>query len=146
LLIGASLKKTQQWGQNLFQLQWIPARLDIIIRAAPMLRLSSIAVKKIIIEGITENGRKFRPSDWAERMSGALSTFGRDHRIQYSPMLQPMTVNGIKCVSVDPHLKDSYPEMFAYIMRWVDMNHLKTIEVDDEEPFDLDDNVSQATG
>ncbi|MGD8567136.1 MAG: DUF3579 domain-containing protein [Gammaproteobacteria bacterium] len=111
-----------------------------------MLRLSSIAVKKIIIEGITENGRKFRPSDWAERMSGALSTFGRDHRIQYSPMLQPMTVNGIKCVSVDPHLKDSYPEMFAYIMRWVDMNHLKMIEVDDEEPFDLDDNVSQATG
>lgn len=111
-----------------------------------MERLSTIAVKKIIIEGITESGRKFRPSDWAERMSGALSTFGRDHRIQYSPMLQPMTVNGIKCVAVDPHLKDSYPEMYAYIMRWADMNHLKVIEVDDEEPFDLDANVSRATG
>ena len=111
-----------------------------------MLSLSLVAVKKIIIEGITENGRKFRPSDWAERMSGALSTFGRDHRIQYSPLLQPLTVDGIKCVSVDPHLKDSYPEMFAYIMRWVDMNHLKVVEVDDEEPINLENNISQATG
>jgi len=99
-----------------------------------MLELASKAVKRIIIEGITESGRQFRPSDWAERMSGALSTFGRDHRIQYSPLLQPLTVNGIKCVSIDPHLKDSYPEIFSYIMRWVDMNHLKVTEVDNGEP------------
>jgi hypothetical protein len=98
-----------------------------------MLNLVSDDVKKIIIEGITENGRKFRPSDWAERMSGALSTFGRDHRIQYSPLLQPMTVNGVKCVAVDPQLKDSAPEMFAYIMRWADANHLNVIETDDEQ-------------
>ena len=31
--------------------------------------------KKIIIEGVTTEGKKFRPSDWAERMSGSLSTF-----------------------------------------------------------------------
>ena len=98
-----------------------------------MLNLVSEDVKKIIIEGITENGRKFRPSDWAERMSGALSTFGRDHRIQYSPLLQPMTVDGIKCVSVDLELKESFPEMFAYIMRWADANHLKLVEIDDEQ-------------
>ena len=102
-----------------------------------MLTLASVDVKKIIIEGITENGRKFRPSDWAERMSGALSTFGRDQRIQYSPLLQPMTVNGIKCVSVDPQLKDSFPEMFAYIMRWVDTNRQKVIEIDDEQIGDI---------
>ena len=98
-----------------------------------MLKLVSDDVKKIIIEGITENGRKFRPSDWAERMSGALSTFGRDHRIQYSPLLQPMTVKGVKCVAVDPRLKESAPEMFAYIMRWANANHLNVIETDDEQ-------------
>ncbi|MEM1243570.1 MAG: DUF3579 domain-containing protein, partial [Pseudomonadota bacterium] len=27
--------------------------------------------KKIIIEGLTQAGKKFRPSDWAERMSGS---------------------------------------------------------------------------
>lgn len=98
-----------------------------------MLDLVTNDVKKIIIEGITESGRKFRPSDWAERMSGALSTFGRDHRIQYSPMLQPMTVKGVKCVSVDPRLQDSAPEMFSYIMRWANANHLNVVEIDDEQ-------------
>jgi len=101
-----------------------------------MLELVSEDVKKIIIEGITENGRKFRPSDWAERMSGAMSTFGRDHRIQYSPLLHPMTIKGVKCVAVDPKLKDSSPEMFAYIMRWADTNHLNVVEVDDEQQID----------
>jgi len=103
-----------------------------------MFNISTEAVKKIIIEGVTESGSKFRPSDWAERMSGALSTFGPDHRIQYSPMLQPLTVNGIKCVSVDPNLRKTYPEMFAYIMRWVELNHLKIVEVDDENTANPD--------
>jgi hypothetical protein len=94
-------------------------------------------VKKIIIEGVTENGRKFRPSDWAERMSGALSTFGRDHRIQYSPMLQPMTLDGIKCISIDPEMKNSYPEMYSYIMRWVELNQLKVTEINEDPDRDL---------
>lgn len=90
-------------------------------------------MKKIIIEGVTDSGRKFRPSDWAERMSGSLSTFGRDQRIHYSPMLQPLTINGIKCVVIDPLMKDEYPEMFAYIMGWASNNQLKIIEEDDGE-------------
>ncbi|MDH5327748.1 MAG: DUF3579 domain-containing protein [Gammaproteobacteria bacterium] len=94
---------------------------------------STEAVKKIVIEGITQNGRKFRPSDWAERMSGALSTFGRDQRIRYSPLLRPMTINGVKCVSVDPLLKETYPEMYTYIMSWVDNNHLNMFELEDEK-------------
>lgn len=81
-------------------------------------------VKKIIIEGITHTGRKFRPSDWAERMSGSLSTFGRDQRIRYSPLLQPLTVDGVKCVAIDPKMQDQFPEMFSYIMGWANGNDL----------------------
>lgn len=98
-----------------------------------MVNESIEAVKKIIIEGITKNGGKFRPSDWAERMSGALSTFGRDQRIRYSPLLRPMTRNGVKCISIDPELQQYYPEMYAYLMQWVDNNRLNMFEIDDEE-------------
>jgi len=87
-------------------------------------------VKKIIIEGITHNGRKFRPSDWAERMSGALSTFGRDHRIHYSPLLQPTTINGVKCVVIDPGMEKNFPEMYRYIMGWANNNDLVVSEQD----------------
>ena len=31
--------------------------------------------KTIIIEGITAQGKAFRPSDWAERVSGSLASF-----------------------------------------------------------------------
>ena len=90
-------------------------------------------MKKIIIEGVTKNGSKFRPSDWAERMCGALSTFGRDQRIRYSPLLHPLTNKGVKCISVDPELQQSHPELFAYIMQWVESNRLNVFEIDDTE-------------
>ena len=85
-------------------------------------------MKRIIIEGTTQGGRKFRPSDWAERMSGALSTFGPDQRIRYSPLLQPTTINGIKCIVIDPGMQDQFPEMYAYIMGWANKNELVVSE------------------
>ena len=48
--------------------------------------MSSESEDKIIIEGVTPEGREFRPSDWAERMSGRLASF-RNQRIIYSPLL-----------------------------------------------------------
>lgn len=85
-------------------------------------------VKVIIIEGITNEGRVFRPSDWAERMSGALSTFGPDHRIHYSPMLRPISINGVKCVAMDARLREQRPEIYNYIMSFAALNNLKVVE------------------
>lgn len=88
------------------------------------------ASPQIIIEGITTDGRKFRPSDWAERMCGALSTYGRDHRINYSPLLHPTTINGISCISVAPEMRENNPEMFSYLMDFARSNKLTIIELD----------------
>ena len=85
-------------------------------------------MKKIVIKGTTQTGGKFRPSDWAERMSGALSTFGPDHRIRYSPLLQPTTIDGVKCVIVDPSMQDTFPEMYKYIIGWANKNNLVVSE------------------
>ena len=80
--------------------------------------------KKIIIEGITESGETFRPSDWAERMSGQLSTFHK-RRIHYSPMLQPSVKDGKKCVLLDRKLKETNPELYQSILDFAHENHLK---------------------
>ena len=84
---------------------------------------------KIIIKGMTEDGRKFRPSDWAERMCGALCTFGLNHRINYSPLLHPTTIDGIKCIEVDTCIEESNPEMFSYIMNFAKNNQLAVIDL-----------------
>jgi len=81
--------------------------------------------KKIVIEGVTQQGKTFRPSDWAERMSGTMATF-KDSRIHYSPLLQP-SVNheGYKCVLLDPKLKESSPQVYQAILDFAKTNNLK---------------------
>lgn len=84
----------------------------------------SQASKKIIIEGITEEGEHFRPSDWAERISGSLSTF-RNHRIFYSPLLKPTVQNEVKCMVLDKSLKQSNPALYDHILEFAKQNKLK---------------------
>lgn len=86
--------------------------------------------KKIIIQGVTKSGTQFRPSDWAERMSGQLSSF-KNHRISYSPLLQPIVKDGYKCVLLDPKLKESNPELYASIIDFANKNNLSICK-DDE--------------
>lgn len=92
------------------------------------MRIPEINKSTIIIQGQTKEGRKFRPSDWAERMSGVLSTFGKDQRIHYSSMLQPLSIDGIKCVALNSSLKDEHPELFSHLMDFAEMNKLNVVE------------------
>lgn len=88
--------------------------------------------KKIIIEGVTQQGKTFRPSDWAERMSGAMASF-KDSRIRYSPLLQPETnTEGYKCLLLDPKLKETSPDVFAAILEFARINNLKICDEDDK--------------
>lgn len=93
---------------------------------------------KIIIEGVTNSGEKFRPSDWAERMSGSMSHL-RGHRVQYDSRLMPMTnEDGNKCVLLDPALRESNPALYDSILEFAKQNHLRICNQDDknseEEP------------
>ncbi|MCW5588388.1 MAG: DUF3579 domain-containing protein [Legionellales bacterium] len=81
------------------------------------------SLKRIVIEGVTHQGEPFRPSDWAERMSGQLCTFQK-RRIRYSPLLQPSQRDGNKCVILDPALKESNPALYESIMLFAKNNDL----------------------
>lgn len=88
--------------------------------------------KTIVIKGVTPEGEAFRPSDWAERMSGALASFKKS-RIYYSPLLQPsINHDGYKCVLLDPKLKESSPHMYQSILDFAKANNLNIC--DEDEP------------
>lgn len=88
--------------------------------------------KKIVIEGVTGSGQIFRPSDWAERMSGNLLTF-KKRRLQYSPMLQPSFRDGHKCVILDTELEETNPGLYQSILNFAQNNDLKIHEIDGDE-------------
>jgi hypothetical protein len=81
--------------------------------------------KTIIIEGITSQGKTFRPSDWAERMSGVLASF-KNSRIHYSPLLRPsVNSEGNQCILLDPILKESSPLLYQSIIDFAKANSLR---------------------
>lgn len=87
--------------------------------------MSDSKKKTIVIEGVTSQGKVFRPSDWAERMSGTLASF-KNRRIHYSPLLQPSTNSeGYRCVLLDPKLKESSPQVYQAIIEFAKNNNLR---------------------
>ena len=91
--------------------------------------------REVFIQGLTLEGRTFRPSDWAERLAGAMSCFrpggstGRlgDH-IGYSPYCVPRVINGVKCVIVNEELKAIEPMAWDFVMNFARDNQLQVAE------------------
>lgn len=81
-------------------------------------------VKQLIIRGITSSGQTFRPSDWAERLAGVLSTLGIDSRLNYSPFLHPISCDKLKCLVVDAKLEQIDDRAWHFVMGFARDNDL----------------------
>ncbi|MFP4561640.1 MAG: DUF3579 domain-containing protein [Thiohalorhabdus sp.] len=79
----------------------------------------------IIVEGVTQSGGKFRPSDWVERFAGNAATFGDDNRLHYSPYIKPTVYKGVKGLLVDPALREERPELFQQLVGFARANRLR---------------------
>lgn len=84
--------------------------------------------ERVVIHGVKEDGSKLRPSDWIERLSSTLASFGGDHRLQYSPSVHPCMIEGKKCLVVARCLEESNPEAYAFVMSFAKSNHLQIQE------------------
>ena len=107
---------------------WLPARHE-----AP--RMTSPPPREFFIQGLTLEGRTFRPSDWAERLAGAMSCFRPDGVkagigafIGYSPYCVPRVINGVKCVIVNEALRGVEPMAWDFVMNFARDNHLQVSE------------------
>lgn len=78
------------------------------------------------IRGLTASGARFRPSDWAERLAGAFSAFDFSHRMNYSPYVQPRTLDGVPCVVVDRRLRELDPQAWRFLVQFAASNELQS--------------------
>lgn len=88
---------------------------------------------RYIIQSETEDGRKFRPSDWIDRISSMLATYGASHRLVFSDLLHPELYDGKKCLIIDTALETENPGVFEYVMDFVKTNKLVMTQVCDLE-------------
>lgn len=89
-------------------------------------------IREFFIHGVTSDGKPFRPSDWAERLCGAMSCFrpegGRNAHLQYSPYVRPILLNGVRSVVVNEALRDIEPLAFHFVMSFAKDNDLQIID------------------
>ncbi|MCW5664551.1 MAG: DUF3579 domain-containing protein [Piscinibacter sp.] len=88
--------------------------------------------REVFIQGTTLDGRTFRPSDWAERLAGAMSCFRPDgvrgrigDFIGYSPYCVPRVIGGVKFVIVNEALRDLEPMAWDFVMNFARDNQLQ---------------------
>ncbi len=91
--------------------------------------------REVFIQGLTLDGRTFRPSDWAERLAGAMCSFrpggtqmGRAAYIGYSPYCVPNVINGVKCVVVNEALRELEPMAWDFVMNFARDNQLQVAD------------------
>lgn len=94
-----------------------------------------------IIESVKSDGNRFRPSDWIERISASLASFGADHRLRYDEEVQPCMIQGQKCLVVGKSLSSRKPELLAYILKFARDNDLRIQE--DRRSFDLPTSIER---
>lgn len=92
--------------------------------------------RQFYIQGLTLSGQTFRPSDWAERLAGAMSSFrpgggtgGIGAYIGYSPYCVPQVIDGVKCVLVSDALRGIEPMAWDFVMNFARDNQLQVAEV-----------------
>jgi hypothetical protein len=97
---------------------------------------SSPRLRQFLIVGVTRDGKTFRPSDWSERLAGAMSAFrpggsagGIAAFIGYSPYCVPRTVDGHKCVLVNEALRSVEVMAWDFVMHFARDNELEVRDV-----------------
>jgi len=119
----------------------VPVGSDLRFSAASLLKSIMTApassARQFIIQGMTKDGRVFRPSDWAERLAGAMSSFrpsgsgkaGIGAYIGYSPYCVPTAVGEVKAVIVNEALRDIEPMAWDFVVNFARDNDLQMGEV-----------------
>ncbi len=87
---------------------------------------------ELLIYGVTRAGQVFRPSDWAERLCGVMSSFrpegsgGPNAHLGYSPYVRPTMIEGKKAVIVDARLWDLDLRAYDFMVSFARDNDLLT--------------------
>ena len=93
----------------------------------------SPSTKEVFIQGITHDGKTFRPSDWAERLAGVMSQFRPGgaqpgSHLSYSPWCVPTSFGNVKCVIVHRDLRDYDVMAWDFCMNFAKDNELLVSE------------------
>lgn len=99
--------------------------------------MTTQSAKELFIQGVTHDGKVFRPSDWAERLAGVMSQFRPGgpqpgSHLSYSPWCFPTTITTkygeVKCVVINRDLRTLEPMAWDFVSNFAKDNNLQVVE------------------
>jgi hypothetical protein len=115
----------------------LTASPNCIHQAATMddpVQTPNASARQFFILGLTKDGRRFRPSDWAERLCGVMSQFrpagsgGANAHLKYSPYVRPTVLDGNKAVVVHEDLRKIEPLAYHFVLDFAKDNDLQVVD------------------
>ncbi|HIE90992.1 MAG: DUF3579 domain-containing protein [Methylophilaceae bacterium] len=88
--------------------------------------------EEIIIQSLTREGKRFRPSDWVDRICSSYAKFGEDRKLRYSPYLKPKIIDGVRCLAVGMQLRTANQDRFEELMQFAEENNLSILNSEGE--------------
>lgn len=82
-------------------------------------------VVEFVIRDVALDGKPFRSSAWAERMCGVMAALGNDQRMRCSPLVRPVTGNGVRCLVLDARLEEMEPMVYRFPVSFAQDNELQ---------------------
>lgn len=86
----------------------------------------------VLIKGETVDGKKFRPSDWCDRLHSTLQALDPDEYLECAEYVHLVNNNGGKGILVDRLLQTINPMLFKFFMSFVSSNGLATDDLTKE--------------
>ncbi len=83
---------------------------------------------RTVIQGMKEDGAKFRPSDWIERISSQIAQFGEGKNLRYRDCARPRIINGEKCLVIEQRLAEKDQHAYEFVQSFARANQLKIRE------------------
>jgi len=113
---------------------------DPPIGQRPAIATGAPAPRVFLIHGVTAGGKRFRPSDWAERLCGVLAPYrpgaaaDQGPPIDFSPFARPVQINGAQYVRIDERLQQIEPVALTFVLNFARDNDLLTSDLVMGEP------------
>lgn len=98
------------------------------------IQIKKAPAREFFIQGVTSDGKPFRPSDWAERLCGVMACFrpegsgGPHAHLRYSPYVRPTLLAGIKSVVVNEDLRSIEPLAYHFVLDFAKDNDLQIVD------------------
>lgn len=82
--------------------------------------------EKILIMGQTKEGKKFRPSDWAERLYYTVADYKKNGRITFNPLVNINSEDQSKYFVINTSLQEKSPMAYDFLIDFAISNELET--------------------